>query len=200
MFTSSNDAAEVREAILSGATDFVLKTTGVSVLTDRIAFRLKETPANSEKPKASKVKTTPATPPEKISTTTLIIDPDEHSRSTIKSVLKRLNQNVVEAASAAEAITVFKQSHPDIVITEWSLPDMDAFNMLSELKGGRAGKNLLKLMMSTRLSPEAHRKAQFVGISNFLTKPLNGAKVEIMVADCVRKAMRTKRPKPGKAA
>ena len=40
MFTSTNDAAEVKDAILKGATDFILKSTGVNELTDRIAFHL----------------------------------------------------------------------------------------------------------------------------------------------------------------
>lgn len=200
MFTSTNDAAEVREAITAGASDFVLKSTGMSELTGRIAFHAKKLASTPEPVKKPAVKTVSAAPDQKLSTKTLIVDPDEESRSVIKAVLTRLNQQSVEAASAADAIRVFKASKPDIVITEWSLPDMDAFNMLNELKDGRVGKGLLKLMMSTRLSPEAQRKAHFVGITNFLHKPLSAAKVELMVADCVRKALQVKRRKSGKAA
>jgi hypothetical protein len=54
--------------------------------------------------------------------------------------------------------------------------------------------------MATRISPEAHRKVRYVGVSDFLYKPLNGAKVEILVADCVRKAIRVKRNKRRKTA
>ena len=141
MFTSSNDASEVKDAIQKGATDFVLKQTGVSELTERIAFHIsKVTPAITPAkpvPLEQIVKTVPAAPPAQTKTTTLIIDPDEKSRDVIKAVLTRLNQNSIEASSAADAIREFKQNKPDIVVTEWSLPDMDAFTMLSELKRGR---------------------------------------------------------------
>jgi len=148
------------------------------------------------------VKTVPAAPPAqtKTKTTTLIIDPDEKSRDVIKAVLTRLNQNSIEASSAADAIREFKQNKPDIVVTEWSLPDMDAFTMLSELKRGRNEPELIKLIMSNRLSPEAQRKARFHGITDFLTKPFNGAKVEVLVADSVRKSLRGLRSKKRKAA
>ena len=130
----------------------------------------------------------------------MIIDPDENTRAAIKTVLTRLNQDCVEAETANEAIQAFKQNTPNIVITEWSLPDMDAFSMLTQLKKKRGGNELIKLMISTRLSPEAQRKASFAGITNFLQKPLDGAKVDILVADSVRQAIRGLKKRARKAA
>jgi DNA-binding response OmpR family regulator len=194
MFTSTNDAEEVRDAIRKGATDFILKSTGVTELIDRIEFHLSKPETENVPAISSAIKTIPAPKPsvtasKKLATTTLIVDPDATSRNIIKAVLTRLNQTVIEANDAAEAIAAFKQHDPDIVITEWKLPDMDAFKMLSELKRNRNAKELQKLLMSVRVSPEAHRKANYVGITNFLYKPLNAAKVEPMIADCVRKSM-----------
>jgi len=197
MFTSSNDADEVKDAIIKGATDFVLKTTGVIELTDRIAYHLDQSVA-VEKPIIQK--TVSVAPSSKTATTTLIVDADENARSVISAVLTRLNQNVIEASTAAEAIVRFKQNKPDIVITERALPDMDGFNMFKEFDRVRNNKNLLKLMMSSRLSPEANRKAHFAGITNFLNKPLDPGKVEMMVADCVRKAIRVKKNRLAKVA
>jgi YesN/AraC family two-component response regulator len=55
-------------------------------------------------------------------------------------------------------------------------------------------------MISARLSPEAQRKASFVGIENFLQKPLSAAKVEMMIANCVRTAIRARKRKSRNAA
>lgn len=217
MFTSSNDEAEVRDAILKGATDFVLKSTGVSILTERVRFHLAKNSAPTRNPAA---RTAPAKapvaasanierPPEapkRIRTTSLIIDPDEESRKVVRNVLARLNQNVIEVGTAAEAIAAFKKHGPDIVITEWTLPDMDAFSMLSKLKKGRNSKAAktagpaYKFIMSARISPEAHRKARFAGITSFLYKPLDSVKVESMIADCVRKTLRNLKRAASQAA
>ncbi|NQW19121.1 MAG: response regulator [Chloroflexi bacterium] len=169
-------------------------------LTERIAFHLNKLKFATTKTTPSEIKTASEAPRKRLATTTLIIDPDEKSRSIIKSVLTRLNQSVVEASNATEAITAFKHHSPDIIISEWSLPDNDGFSMLSELKRVRRGKELLTVMMSARLSPEAQRKAHFLGITNFLVKPLNPAKVEMMIADSVRQTIRNKKRNAGKAA
>lgn len=200
MFTSTNDSAEVQDAIIKGASDFVLKSTGVVELTDRIAFHLGNINADDASNNVVKTKTVSAAPIKRPATTTLIIDSDEEARSVIKAVLTRLNQGVEEATSATEAIALFKKVDPDIVISEWKLPDMDGFKMLTELKGTKKSKDLVRMMMSSRLSPEAQRKAHFLGIKNFLIKPLSASKVELMVADCVRTAIRNKKIKAGKAA
>lgn len=208
MFTSTDDATSVKDAILKGATDFVLKTTGVSELTDRIAYHLEKIERGKISISASEpqievpetVTTFAATPAAPIVSTTLIVDPDQASRDAIKAVLHRLNQNTIEAVNATEAIDAFKKHNPDIVISEWSLPEMDAYNLLKKLTRGSNARKVIKLLMATRVSPEAHRKLQYVGVSDFLYKPLNGAKVEILVADCVRKAIRGKRGKRRKTA
>jgi CheY-like chemotaxis protein len=204
MFTSTDDAEEVKNAILKGATDFVLKSSGVTELTERIEFRLKEI---GKQVAQNDLAITPATPivapaPSRapLKTTTLVIDPDETSRAAVKAVLTRLNQDCVEASSAEEAIQAFQRNIPDIVITEWSLPDMDAYSMLSQFKQKRGGKELIKLMMSSRLTPEAQRKATYGGITAFLQKPLDGGKVEVLVADSVRKAIRGLKKQARKAA
>lgn len=204
MFTSTNDANEVKDAILKGASDFILKSTGVSELTDRIAFHLGKPPASKKPAPAGSVQKSvsaaPAPSAKRSTSTTLIIDPDEKSRDVIKAVLTRLNQNVIEASNATEAIREFKKQKPEIIITEWSLPDMDGFGMLNEFAQFTNLRKLTKLIMSPRLSPEAERKAQFAGISSFLVKPLNGAKVEILVADAVRTALRNMRRSNKRAA
>lgn len=204
MFTSTNDASEVKDAIVKGATDFVLKSTGVAELTDRIVFHLGKAPtgikAVAASPVRKSVSATPPPSPSKPTSTTLIIDPDEKSRAVIKAVLTRLNQNVIEATTAADAIREFKQQKPQIVITEWSLPDMDGYTMLNEIAKGTDARKLKRMIMSTRLTPEAERKAQYIGISDFLVKPLNGAKVEILVADAVRTALRSMRGATKRAA
>lgn len=201
MFTSTNDAPAVKKAIRKGATDFVLKSSGMAALTERIAFHLKSQNKKAPaKPAPAGPQKTVAVAGGEIRSTVLIIEPDEKNRELIKSVVVRLKQNAVEVATAEEAIAAFKQHRPHIVITEWSLPDMDAFNMLTKLKPTRRIKAATKIMMSKRLSPEAHRKAQFVGIKKFVDKPLTDYKVDKIVADSVRNMLRILKASAAKAA
>ena len=100
------------------------------------------------------------------------------------------NQDFIEVGSAGEGMAAIQDYDPDIVITEWKLPDMDAFKMLSTLRRGIGAKNLIRIIMSSRLSPETQRKSNFVGINNFLDKPLDVGKSEVLIRDCVTQALR----------
>ncbi len=206
MFTSADDVAEVNGAIINGATDFVLKTTGFDELASRIESHLlkqreplKPSVTSSdvtdvaveagldEIPRNLHIATSA---PNAIKTFTVLIDPDIESRTLISSILRRLNQDFIEVDSAGEGIAAIQDYNPDLVVTEWSLPDMDTFKMFSSLRRGLKAKNLTRIIMSDRLSPETQRKSNFVGINNFLEKPLDAGKAEILIGDCVKRALR----------
>jgi DNA-binding response OmpR family regulator len=199
MFTSADDVADVNGAILKGASDFVLKTTGIDELANRVEAHLTQQ-ANPVKPfvtNAAVPGTTPLLPNVHISTGsrsslksfTVIIDPDKENRAKIASILSRLNQDYIEVETAEEGTLAIDRHDPDIIVTEWQLPDMDAFKMFSGLQRSINAKKITRIIMSDRLSPETQRKSNFVGINNFLEKPLNDGKLEILIGDCVKKAL-----------
>lgn len=189
MFTSNDDVEDVQGAIAKGATDFVLKTTGVAELTERVASHLgnRQNQLRIVNPKIiDKHRSTYA--PDQIKTTTLIVDPDLFCRNLSKSVITDLHQDYIEVETAAEAILAVEQHNPDIMLTEWMLPDMNVFNLLSELKRSQHNRPVLKLMMTHRLSPNIVRKSHLAGINGILDKPLDGAEVTAMITDFVKQA------------
>ena len=209
MFTSADDVAEVNGAILKGASDFVLKTTGIDELANRVEAHLNHQATHAKPLITNAVPgTEPLLPNVHISTGSrsslksfsVIIDPDEENRSKITSILSRLNQDYIEVESAEEGIQAIERHDPDLIITEWQLPDMDAFKMFSGLKRGLNSKKITRIIMSDRLSPETQRKSNFVGINNFLEKPLDGGKLEILIGDCVKKALQNLKGSDSSAA
>jgi DNA-binding response OmpR family regulator len=199
MFTAADEVEEVNGAIEKGATDFVLKTSGIEELATRIESHLaRSRPHKRSLEPVSHLAITPLLPNVHISTGSrkaiktfsVVIDPSKISRSHITTVLDRLNQNYIEVETAAQGTLAIERHDPDIVITEYALPDMDAYQMLSGLERGRNAKKLIHIIMSNRLSPEPQRKLKFVGVNDFLVKPLQGGKVEVIVGKCVKKVLR----------
>ncbi len=205
MFTSADEVSEVNGAILKGATDFVLKTSGMDELSSRVEAHLlnwieplKPSITNADAildgmPTDDQVSDAPPanlhisnSAPNAIKTFTVIIDPDKESRAHITTILARLNQDFIEVESAGEGIAAIQDYKPQIVVTESVLPDMDTFKMFSSLGNGLKVKNLTRIIMSDRLSPETHRKSNYIGINNFLDKPVDTGKAEIMIGSCVR--------------
>lgn len=200
MFTAVDEVADVQDAITKGASDFVLKTTGVTELVERVAFHLAKKNKSIHKPVESAIVQVSTRGPQQFTSTTLIVDPDERTRSGIKAILARLSQDFIEVDTAEQAISAIKQHRPDILITEWLLPDMDAYKMVNALKPGRNEKTLITVVMSDHLSPEVQRKLKFVGIDKLLFKPLDPWKVEVMIGDNVKQAVRRLKRRTSKSA
>lgn len=190
MFTSVDDADDVKVAIQNGATDFVLKTTGFDELVQRVEAHLENidlTPKVIDR--RDIVKHESETLPGTAKTTTLIVDPDGESSSEIQLTLTRLCQDFIEVENAAEATAAIEFYNPDIIVTEWALPDSDAFKLLTELKRNHTAKQLVKIVTTTNLPPETERKLRFAGVDDFLYKPIDRWSVESMIGDYIREIL-----------
>lgn len=66
----------------------------------------------------------------------LVIDDSRFARVILKRALANGDYtNIVEAATAAEAVAVFKAEQPDLTFLDISLPDSDDLGLLTELLG-----------------------------------------------------------------
>lgn len=66
--------------------------------------------------------------------TVLIIDDSTFMRNLLKSVLSESNYLVIsEATNGSDAISLFQEFHPDIVLLDITLPDINGLTVLKKL-------------------------------------------------------------------
>ncbi|MEU1087964.1 ATP-binding protein [Streptomyces sp. NPDC005576] len=63
------------------------------------------------------------------------IDDDEVFRSTVRPVLARLADRVVEVGEGGRAVEAVRRNQPDAVLLDLHMPDMDGYDVLTELAG-----------------------------------------------------------------
>lgn len=63
------------------------------------------------------------------------VDDDEVFRSTLRPVLARLADRVVEVGEGGRAADTIRREHPDAVLLDLHMPDMDGYDVLAELAG-----------------------------------------------------------------
>lgn len=61
------------------------------------------------------------------------IDDDEVFRTTLRPVLARLADRVVEVGEGSRAVDAIRREHPDAVLLDLHMPDMDGYGVLAEL-------------------------------------------------------------------
>lgn len=63
----------------------------------------------------------------------LVIDDIEFTRETIGKMLSRNGYEVIEASNGRDGIELFKQSSPDLVLTDILMPEMDGLETIQKL-------------------------------------------------------------------
>ncbi|MDF5709437.1 MAG: PAS domain-containing protein [Nostoc sp. S4] len=102
----------------------------------------------------------------------LVVDDDHLMRMYLCELLKEAGYQVVEASNGLEAIATYTRLHPDIVLLDAIMPEMDGFDCCAQLQALPNGKDTPVLMISGFDDRGSVEKAFAVGATDFITKPI----------------------------
>jgi diguanylate cyclase (GGDEF)-like protein len=103
----------------------------------------------------------------------LLVDDEPFIRMILRQFLQREGYEIVEAENGIEALTIFKQLHPDIVLLDAIMPDMDGFECCMELQTIDCSKHTPVLMITGLEDKESVDRAFEVGAMDYVTKPIH---------------------------
>lgn len=107
----------------------------------------------------------------------LVVDDNQPSRELIVDILRPLALEVAEAPDGCTALALARVARPDLVILDLSMPCMDGFAMLSELRRDPDFAATPVLAVTANAMPGERSKALLAGFSDFLTKPVRCAEL-----------------------
>ncbi len=103
--------------------------------------------------------------------TLLFVEDDPTTREMIEELLGEKVKTFFSAASAEEGLEIFGREHPDLVLTDISMPGMDGLTMAARMKESDPG--IPVIVMSAFNKRETLLRAINVGIDGFLPKPID---------------------------
>jgi CheY-like chemotaxis protein len=103
----------------------------------------------------------------------LVIDDEVSMRRLLARLLKAAGHTVHEAADGQVGITLFHEVHPELVITDIVMPEMEGIETIRELR--RNGRPLPILAISGGTPPVYLRAAAGLGATAVLSKPFAAA-------------------------
>lgn len=116
----------------------------------------------------------------------LVVDDDRDNREVLGVVLGCEGFVVLTAASGEEALAIVAQQPPDLILLDVMMPGMNGYMVAARIKGTRATKNIL-IMMVTALDDRASRaRALSAGADDFLAKPVDRAELCLRVTNLLR--------------
>ena len=101
--------------------------------------------------------------------TILYIEDNLDNRTLIRRVLMAEGYNVLEAGYAGEALELLKTEHPDLILMDINMPDMDGFTLMAEIKTRYPD---IPIILITGFSATEAKKIAFEkGANAFVAKP-----------------------------
>ncbi len=119
----------------------------------------------------------------------LVVDDDSAIRDVIKGLLEGEGLDVVTATQGKEALELFEQLDPDLVLTDVEMPVMDGFELCRLIKSN-PDRRLTPVVIVTGLSVVDDRvKGIEAGADDFISKPFD----ELELLARTRSLLRLKR-------
>ncbi|HEY6289147.1 MAG TPA: response regulator [Nitrospiraceae bacterium] len=117
--------------------------------------------------------------------TILIIDDHADTRLLVSARLKKHQYNTVFAADGMQAIAVARETKPDAILLDLSLPGGNGFIVLTRLKTNTALSGIPVIILTADESPESELKGLEAGAEAFLHKPVQEEALIVAVESAV---------------
>jgi diguanylate cyclase (GGDEF)-like protein/PAS domain S-box-containing protein len=103
----------------------------------------------------------------------MVVDDDLALRLLLREVLEQAGFAVVEAADGAAGLERFQEVHPDVVLLDVEMPEMDGFALCGHLRALPQGTHVPIIMVTGLDDVASIERAYTVGATDFITKPIN---------------------------
>ena len=117
----------------------------------------------------------------------LVVDDDRDTRDLYRVVLETASYQVAEAATLADALRVAVASHPDVVLSDWLLPDGNGLTLSEQLRATPGVRPMPMLAITgVCMTSDELAVAQEAGYSRVLEKPVTPAAIVDGIRDLLQ--------------
>jgi DNA-binding response OmpR family regulator len=102
----------------------------------------------------------------------LVVDDDEHILKSLSQYLELEDFEVVSASNGTDALRLFDEAKPDLVVLDVMMPGMDGFQVLETLRASDR-PSIPVLMLTARDQHTDIMKGYQMGATSYLIKPFN---------------------------
>jgi two-component system chemotaxis response regulator CheY len=113
--------------------------------------------------------------------TALVVDDSAAVRKQLGLTLQRIGLNTVEAHDGAAAWRQLQGLPADIILTDINMPVMDGLKLIALVRATEAHRRTPIVVITTESADEDRRRAESLGASAYLLKPVQGGRVVTVI-------------------
>jgi DNA-binding response OmpR family regulator len=107
----------------------------------------------------------------------LIVDDETDCQTVLAMYLEGQGYRVECAASGSEALSIFENDSPDLVISDVMMPEMDGFEFCRRLRATRLGQLVPFIFLSGQGELESKIEGHSMGADDYLVKPFQSEEI-----------------------
>jgi CheY-like chemotaxis protein len=104
--------------------------------------------------------------------TILVVDDRWENCTLFTSILEPLGFEIIEAIHGQDGLEKAQTCLPDLIITDWMMPVMDGFAMITKIRQSETLQAIPIIISSANVLNFNHQQSHKVGCNAFLPKPL----------------------------
>lgn len=94
--------------------------------------------------------------------TILVVDDDKNLRDLMLIALRPKGHTLLEAQNGKEAVELALKHHPDLILLDLMMPEMDGMTAFKKIREDEWGKNARVIIMTNLSADEENRVADLV--------------------------------------
>lgn len=103
----------------------------------------------------------------------LLVDDDLAVLMILKMLLDKSGHTVAVARNGVEALAMVKDFMPQVIMTDWIMPEMDGIEFCRALRRNPLWRNIYVFMLTAQESTDRLVEAFEAGANDYMTKPIN---------------------------
>ncbi len=105
--------------------------------------------------------------------TILSVEDTPENRNLVRRILESEGYRVVDAVNALEGIEKAVEIHPDLILMDINLPDLDGFTAVTRIRSYAHLKTIPILALTARTVGDDRERAKAIGCDGYLNKPID---------------------------
>ncbi|KHK04201.1 response regulator [Desulfovibrio sp. TomC] len=171
ILSSSDNPIDMDTAFSCGADDYLLKSFTAEMLASKVSEHLDV----AERKRHNKI---------------LVVDDSKLIRELLRHSFIKNGHCVLTAENGTTALQIALAEHPDVVVTDIEMPEMDGYALCERIRDHPELRNTLVVIMSTRGHVSDIKRGERLGVSRYFVKPFDVEKMLLVVEQLLGESYR----------
>jgi two-component system cell cycle response regulator DivK len=101
----------------------------------------------------------------------LVVEDNPWNARLVGDILESLDYTMLEAENGLKGLQLARNDHPDLILLDILLPDMNGIEVLKQLKGDPTLQQIPVIAITASANNEIYKRCVEAGCDEFMTKP-----------------------------